>query len=270
MFDEIMARRQMQISKMWQFTLLMLTSLVLLVMPHTLTSKLQFTFAQVFSLPLSISRTVMLSSQQKPGNYAASRKESQYQNHIAYLEEKFRAEHKKVEQLTGLRSRIPMESAKFVLAGVIKARLDGSRRELTINQGQVDGIANGQFVLGDNSIIGTVTNVSNSVAQVKLISDTKCHIVVKIEGLEDRRLLMTGNGNNSAKIPLLEIKHKVKKGKWVYARRKAGLLDVAMVVGKISHCKRSDESPSLWDITVTPACDIENLDNVAVIVMDSQ
>jgi hypothetical protein len=43
-----------------------------------------------------------------------------------------------------------------------------------------------------------------------------------------------------------------------------------MIIGKVAECKRDDENPSLWDITVEPACDIERLNDVAVIVMNQQ
>ena len=79
---------------------------------------------------------------------------------------------------------------------------------------------------------------------------------------------MQGTGSNSAKVQLLSIKHKVKIGDVVYARKKPGFLDAPMIIGTVAQCKRDDENPSLWDITVKPASDIERLNSVAVIIMN--
>ena len=77
---------------------------------------------------------------------------------------------------------------------------------------------------------------------------------------------MQGTGNNLARIEL--IKHKVKAGNVVYADKKPGFLDSPMIVGKVRECRKNDESPLLWDITVKPVCNIERLNDVAVIVMN--
>ena len=41
-----------------------------------------------------------------------------------------------------------------------------------------------------------------------------------------------------------------------------------MITAKVAQCKRDDGNPSLWDVTVKPVCEIEKLDNVAVIIMN--
>ena len=79
---------------------------------------------------------------------------------------------------------------------------------------------------------------------------------------------MQGSGNNSAKIQLLQMEHKVKVGDGIYVSKKAGFLDAPMIIGKVAQCKRDDENPSLWDITVKPVCDIQRLTGVAVIIIN--
>ena len=79
---------------------------------------------------------------------------------------------------------------------------------------------------------------------------------------------MKGSGNNSAKIEML--KSEVKVGENVFALKKPGFLDAPMIVGKVSQCDRNQKNPSLWDVTVVPACNIKQLDDVAIIIMNSQ
>jgi len=253
------------------FTWFMLAGFIFFFAPQNLTNKFQFAFVRIFRWPLSIGRNVSLSARmEQPLTDVISRsKYNQLQNHLANVIEQRDQERKKVEKLSRLRDRAVLEGAKFVLADVITASINSSRSELIINRGEDDGLVQDQFVLCDNSIIGTISEVSSRTAQVKLITDSASKIAVKI-GKLNASWIMQGNGKNSMKVQLLSIKHKVKIGDVVYARKKPGFLDAPMITGKVAQCKRDDENPSLWDITVEPVCDIERLNNVAVIVMNLQ
>ena len=254
------------------FTWFMLTGFIFLFTPQKLTNKFQFAFARIFSWPLSIGRNISLSARtQQPLTDVVSRREyNKLQNHLTNVMEDLLQKQRKIEKLSGLYDRLyALEGAKLMVADVITASIDTAHSELIINRGEIDGLAEGQFVLGDNSIVGTISAVSSRTAQVKLITDPTSKIAVKIAELNVDRL-MQGNGRNSAKVQLLSIKHKVKTGDIVYAGKKPGFLDAPMIIGTVVQCKRDDENPSLWDITVKPACDIEGLNGVAVIVMNPQ
>jgi len=41
-----------------------------------------------------------------------------------------------------------------------------------------------------------------------------------------------------------------------------------MKVGTVTKCDRDSDNPLLWDITVGPACNMEKLNDVAVIIMN--
>jgi cell shape-determining protein MreC len=41
-----------------------------------------------------------------------------------------------------------------------------------------------------------------------------------------------------------------------------------MIIGVVSRCRRDEANPLLWDITVKPACDIQRLNDVTVIIMN--
>jgi len=100
-----------------------------------------------------------------------------------------------------------------------------------------------------------------------LITDPGSNIPVKIAGL-NVDMLMRGNGNNSAKIKLQKIKHKVNIGDVVSVQKIPGFLDTPMKVGTVTKCDRDSDNPLLWDITVGPACNMEKLNDVAVIIMN--
>jgi len=261
-----MARKLIRVSRRMLFIWFMLAGLILLLAPENLTGKFQFAFARIFQWPLSISRNISLSARMsQPVTDAVSRRKyQQLQNHLASVIEQWNQERKKVEKLSGLHNRAIWEGAKFVLADVITASIDSSHGELIINRGENDGLAKGQFVLGYNNIIGTISNVDPRTAQVKLVTDPMSKIAVKIA---DAGGIMKGNGKNSTKLQL-PIKHKVKLGDNVIAAKKPGYLDGPMIIGKVTQCRRDDDNPLLWDITVEPTCDIEMLNNVVVIIMN--
>jgi rod shape-determining protein MreC len=247
----------------------MLGGLILLFSPRGLTSGLQLAFARVFSIPLSIGRNISLSArtEQQVEEVVSRREFNKLQNHLANVEAKLFEEQEKVKRLTGLYDRYGGTNARFVLADVISANVAKSRHELLINRGQKDGLSKGQFVLGDNSIIGAIAEASSNTARIQLLTDSQSKTAVQVRGAE---AVLEGAGSNGLKVKLIPVKRKIKIGDDVYACKKPGLLDAAMKVGTVSACRRSDENPLLWDISVEPACEAVKLTDVAVIIIGSQ
>jgi rod shape-determining protein MreC len=241
----------------------MLGGLIFLFAPQSLTSGLQFAFAHIFRWPLGVGRSITLSARTQPQfmEVVSRRKYDQLQNHLANITEELNYERQKVEELSKIRNRHPLEGAGLVLAEVITASSEG----FIINRGQDDGVQKGQFVIGDNSVIGTISEVSQRTARVELITEAASNMAVQIG---DLKTVIEGDGKIGAKVRLLSTKHKVKAGDNVYACKKPGFLDSPMIIGTVSQCTKSDENPLLLDITVKPACDIQKLTEVAVIIMN--
>lgn len=259
------------ISRPMLFTWCMLAGLILLFAPQNLTNDFQFAFARLFRWPLTIGKNISLYTRtQQPTTETKFEKESQYINHIANLEEELREKQRILEKLTKLKSRFnALENASLIMADIMKYTMNGTQNELTINRGKNDGLTKGQFVLGDNSIIGTISDVSprTGTANVRLFTDPASKIAVRIGNL-NRDMLMQGRGNDVAKVLLLPTKYKVKAGDKVLARKTPGFLDAPMIIGTVTRCKLDDQKPSIWDITVKPVCNIEKLISVTVIIMN--
>lgn len=257
------------VSRGMVFTWFLLASLILLVAPQSSTGKFQFAFARIFHWPLSISRNISLSARtrQPLTDTVSQREHNQLQNHLANITEELLQKHRKVEELSGLRDRLyALQGAKLMLADVITGSASGENK-LIINRGESDGLDVGNFVLGDNSVVGTISEVSARTSIVRLITDPESNIAARVVGLNVETVIQ-GDGKDSVKVQLLSIKHKVRAGDDVYACKKPGFLDAPMKIGTIAKCKRDDENPLLWDITVKPACDIKELSDVAVIIMN--
>jgi rod shape-determining protein MreC len=218
---------------------------------------------------LSLSRNASLSARSEPlvAEVVSRGLYNRLQNHLANVTEQLYQEHQVVEVLSGLRNRFALEGAKLICADVITISIGTEHSELIINRGENDGLARGQFVLSDNSIVGTISDISPRTAQVRLFTDPDSKIAVKIGAVNTERLIH-GRGNDSAKVMLLSRKYKVKVGDKVLARKKPGFLDAPIIIGVVAKCRTDDVNPTLWDVTVKPVCDIEQLKTVSVIIMN--
>jgi len=263
-----MARKRPSISRPMLFIWLMLGSLIFFLSPSKITNKIHFAFIHFFRPVLALTRGISLSV--LPGGdkrMVVSRANNErLKNYTANLEAELHEEHQKVEKLSDLRSRYAMENASFVVSDVITGSADSLK--LDINRGLDDGLALGQFVLSDNSVVGVISAISATSAKVSLVTDTSRELHVKI-ATSDAYIhgLMAGDGKGAAKVRYIQRKHIIQKGDYVYACKQPGLLDLPILVGTVARCGVDDDNPLLWEITVEPACDIQRLKHVAVVVM---
>jgi rod shape-determining protein MreC len=269
-----MAMRNNRVPDRVLFISLLLTGLIFLFAPQKITNKFQFAFVRVFCWPLSIGRDIslsasgiMASAEGTPKDVVSRVRYDKLHNRLANVTEWLKQERHKVEALSGLRNRTVWQGAKFVLADIITSTVDGLHSELIINRGSQDGLTVGQYVMANESIIGTICKVDTRTARVRLITDPASQIAVKIEGLDKDRILQ-GTGDNSAKVKLLPTKYRVEVDVVVYAQKKPGFLSTPVIVGTVAQCESNKDDPLLWDITVKPACDIKGLTEVSVIVMN--
>jgi len=266
-----MAKKQSRTHERALSIWLILAGFIFLFTPQSLTNKLQFAFVRIFHRPLSICRnfTLATSKQHSSATFVERNKYIRLRNHLANNIQWLLQERQKVEMLTGLRDRPVWKGVNFVLADIITVFTEKSQSEFIINRGKEDGLVKGQFVLGQHSIVGIISDLDSRTARVCLVTNPNSKTAVRIGEL-NLHGIMQGNGSGSARIELLPIKYKVKIGDIVYVQKKPGFLDSPMIVGMVVQCKTDDANPLLWDIKVDPACDIERLNSVSVIVMDSQ
>lgn len=266
-----MARKQIKVSKTTLLTCLVLIGFILLLLPQGTTNKLNFAFIRIFSFCLNIGAPLPNYS---PGGFSSHSQLVDRQTHnklwIAYanLQEDFFQEHNQLEKLAGLRIALPSPGTRLVPGRVVDRR----PQEIIINRGSADELEKGQYVLGYNSVIGTVAEVSSNMASVKLITSPGCSILARIALDEDNiyiNSIMTGKGTNQANIQVKQT-FNVKQGYRVYAAREASLLETPRIIGRISKCVIDDDNPLMWDITVEPACDLNTIDYVTVIVIKSK
>jgi cell shape-determining protein MreC len=245
----------------------MLAGFIVLLSPQNLTNKFQFAFTYVFRWPLSIGRNISLSAatrQPLSDKDMVSRDEyERLLNHLANITQQRDDAQRTIQKLSKMRNTPAWERTSFVLADVMTVFVDNLRGELIINRGKEDGLEKNQFVLANNSIIGTISDVGTRTGRVRLFTDPSSVIAVNIPNKDWR--LMKGCGNNQAKVEM--IKDKVRIDTKIMARKTPGFLDTPMIIGKVVRCEHNDQ-PLVWDITVEPVCNILEIESIHVIVMN--
>lgn len=261
-----MAWKHITVSRRMLFIWCMLAGFIIFLSPQSLTNKFQFAFTRVFRLPLSIGRNISLSAAaREPLKDKDKVSRDEYErllNHVANLTQQRDDAQLNFQKISKMRNIPAWERAGFVQADIITVSVDKLRGELIINRGKEDGLEKNLFVLADNSIIGTISDVDTHSARVRLFTDPASITAVRIENSD---WLMKGYGNNQAKVKML--KDKVEIETQIMASKRPGFLGTPMIIGKVVRCVHNDE-PLLWDITVEPVCNMQKIESIHVIVMN--
>ena len=271
-----MAKKKINISKGKLFCILLTTGIVLLLVPQRITNGLNFLFSSVLNPVLRIGPgmpRVFRPGSSSEGTVSASQYDDLWKDY-KNLHADYMTLHKRYEKLAQIRSGLPKPGPEegLVYAEVMRPSITTFSHELLINRGGSDGVRSGQYIIGSDrsSVVGIVSETAESTARVKLLTDANQRIEVCIwrEGQKDFIVKgqMHGDGGQSAKIPLISAKYKLRVGDTVYAAAKPGFLETSRVIGEITELKR-DTDPLLWDITVNPIEKAENLTEIWVIVI---
>ena len=271
-----MAQNQLNISRTKLFITLLLAGIVLLLLPQRHTQKLNFMFQRIFGKFLSARPADPVNFPYKPveGELIPRREYNKLLSEYNNTHMKMLALLEDYETLSDIKRSLPKVGPGLVMAKVNYSSITAIGRELRVSPtaANKDIIKEGQYVIGDNSIIGTISSVSSNTAIVRLISDTKHNIQAGLwrEGRKDPiPCQMRGTGDGKCHIGYLSQKDvDVKVGDTVFAIRKKGYLETDVVIGEVTRAKEDEDNPWLWDITVTPACDPSVLTDVVIIVMN--
>jgi len=233
--------------------------------PASVTGKLQLAYARMFRGPLAAGRGVTVAARTTLPKGTIDRADhTKLQNTVANLRAQLELAEKRIDDLAKLRTISDFDRMRFAPASILSDPGQG-QGELLINRGRTDGLAVGQFVIGDLSVIGTISAVLDQTAKVKLITDPTSRIPARLARMEAQGI-MTGSGADGAVIRQVDSQRSAQKGDRVYALKTPGFPEVPIVTAEVVDCERDEEEPSLWSVTVRPVCDISNLKSVHVIV----
>jgi rod shape-determining protein MreC len=263
-----MARKHFKPSKLTLFISLLLLGFILFLLPQTATSKLNFAFIDIFGyfLNMGSSATYYHAPQNASPDFVSRQDYNRLQTAYANLQEELSEQKRQLEKLSKVRLTEPDPLTGLVMAKVVNRK----ENEFIINRGSGDGLKAGQYVLGDNAVIGLVEQVSADISSVRLITSLACKIPIRISAPDVNSYFngtMQGNDKKEAVILNIPQKYKLKVGISVYAAQKTGFLQSSRIIGRISKCTPGERNPVVWDITVQPAYEFNDITDVAVIVL---
>jgi len=267
-----MARAKFKPSKLTLFAGLLLTGFILLLIPQNVTARLNFAFIDIFRFFLNIGSSTTIShrnSQKDSADFVTRHEYNKLQVAYENLQAELGEQKKQIDQLGRVRMTELDPAAGLVLANIVNRR----KNEFIINRGSADNLKKGQYILGDNAIIGCIEQVSTDISSVKLITSSACKLHIRISAPDVNSYFngtMQGDDKNAAKILNVPKKYKIKEGYYVYAAPKAGILQSPRIIGRISRCAADETNPVLWDITVKPAYEFDDITDVAVIVIKTE
>lgn len=261
-----MARTKFKPSKLTLFIGLFLIGCIFLLLPQNVTSKVNFAFIDIFDYFLNMGSSAQRPIQNTSGTYVSRQEYLRLQTAYANLEAQFAEQKKQLEKVSKIRLTEPDLSTGLVIAKVVNRK----EHQLIINRGSKDALQAGQYVLGDNSVIGLIEQVSDEISSVRLITSSACKLPIKISAPEINAYFngtIQGDDSSGARIMNIPKKYSIKTGNAVYAAEKAGFLASMRIIGQISKCALGKKNAIVWDIEVKPVYDFESITDVAVVVL---
>ena len=273
-----MAGRNIHFSNASIFSSFLVTGLVIFFLPRPLTSKASLFFHETFRPILKIGRDDRMNTKRSHPNSKDVFTRDEY-TQLWKSRNNLRAQlltlHEEYERLANIRSALPQLSAEGLVMAKITGTVSNYNHELIINKGSDAFVRPGQFVLSEqkDALVGVVSEVSETAAKIRLITDTMQTLEVHIRrnGTDtDIRAMMIGNGTSTCSISMIDRQQDIREGDTVYAAAVPDKLNVPLVVGEITRVRADDQHPLLWKITVRPAEDMSRLNHVAIIVADEK
>ena len=277
-----MRKSQKRFPKPVLVSIFLLVGIIFLFLPTKITCKFHDSFVYLFSPVLKLSSPYSVSNLTDSAIEQSFVSKQQYDDIFAknqilekQLKEALRARNETIEMLetaTGTRQRLPDIGPGHIWAQVITKALE--RSELDINRGQNDGLKAGQYVIANDNVIGSISQVFNYTGKVKLLTDPEHKIIVEVEGVDESsqqvyiRAFMKGDGKGRCLITEIKTSYKIEQGNFVYAYARPGFLNAPLVIGKVGQIMHDDSNPLFWKIVVRPLIDIETIDKVFAVSME--
>lgn len=247
----------------------MLLGTILMLTPHSLSTKLQMILLQTFRAPISSGRWIALAARttiQTRGLVPSKDYESLLQEHkkllnyTKLLEKRLQDTSDKLDQIARIRQVRPWERVRTIAARVI-ARLNNN--QVLIGAGRTDGLTEGAFVVAESEVLGRVTALSSHTARVELLTST-ASILKTIVRPSNVTGSLRGNGDGTMSIHV-KAPCQARIGETVFLQEQT-VMDVP--AGSVVASQLDQTNPLLWLIKVRPRVDIDHLNTVWVLVAD--
>lgn len=149
------------------------------------------------------------------------------------------------QSLRDLLNVIPEPDQSYITTRVIGDSGSGFIKTLLLEAGTLDGVKEGQAVLGGQGMIGRVIEAGQNASRVLLLTDINSHIPVIIEGANQRAILA---GTNEDHLFLLHLPPDIliKKGMRIVTSGSGGSFPSGLPIGEIIDVRNGDPVVQLF------------------------
>ncbi|MHC5082599.1 MAG: rod shape-determining protein MreC [Planctomycetota bacterium] len=266
-----MAGRNIHFSSGSTFLTWLIIGIVILVVPRSTTERINNWFIETFQPILEKGRQIQMDAVETVETDTVSLDQhQQLQSDFDNLHSQMLQLLSDYEKLSKVRSELPRFHSGL-LPATVTGTLNGLTHEIIINKGSEDRVEPGQYVLSmnSNSIIGVVRETGDLISKVRLVTDAKQDIEIRIrrkDTTQDIGAMMFGDDKRDCKIAMIERIEDIRKGDMVYAAAQPGVMDIPIIIGRVSDVRPDEQHRLLWDITVQPAEDMRQLKDVMVVI----
>ena len=148
-------------------------------------------------------------------------------------------------------------STKYLATRIIAQPYQTYHNNVFIDSGSLQGVKEGDIVVGRNALIGRIDQVGENKSRVLLATDINSHIPIIISGANSKGIL-AGNNGNAMKILYLDNSAKINVGDMVFTSGDGDSMPPGLLIGIISKFNKGDAE-------VKMAENIKNLDLISVI-----
>jgi rod shape-determining protein MreC len=172
-----------------------------------------------------------------------------------------------LEQALDIRESRPED--EILLADVIAQDPSGVKRALAINRGSADGLDEGMVVLSKSgSLVGTVSQVFDDFAWLRLVSDPNSAVNVAVLPASDKeeevRGVAAGDLRSSLSLDLLPADAAIKEGDFVTTSGLGGNYPPALLVGSVQSVEEQPQALTKR-ARIEPAAELSSLETVLII-----
>jgi rod shape-determining protein MreC len=136
------------------------------------------------------------------------------------------------QSLKDLLNVLPEPNQSYITTRVIGDSGSSFIKTLLIQAGTLDGVAEGQAVMGGQGMIGRVIESGNRAARVLLLSDMNSHIPVVVEGV-NMRAILAGTNSDTLTLEHLPPDQLIQKGARVVTSGVGGLFPAGLPIGDV-------------------------------------
>ena len=175
-----------------------------------------------------------------------------------------RGQLRNLEGFQTFRTQSPIRTLTALPAAVVAADASPWRHHLIVNRGSVDGVRAGAAAVWGNSIVGTVVDVRRRAATVRLLSDSRAGITVRVARTGDVGLLR-GASRPDGTLDLKWIHlQPIHDGDTIITAGIDPVIPPGLIAGRIVQASATRQ-PLFYQASVRPLLDLDRLTDLLLV-----